>query len=153
MAHGRLQTAITRMFGIRHPILQGGLNYASSAELSAAVANAGGLGFVSALAQPSGSALRDEIRAARAMLLNDDGPDCPGALGVNLTMLPSSPDQEEKSYDEFVEAIIDEGITVVETSALLPSSSCRQSKRSSRHRPPPPPPSVGSTPPPPPPRR
>jgi nitronate monooxygenase len=108
-----LSTAITRMLGIRHPIIQGGLNYCGSAELSAAVANAGGLGLITALKQPTVLALREEIRRARVMLDTN----CVGTLGVNLTMLPEL--QNEASYDEYVTAIVGEGIQIVETSGLL----------------------------------
>ena len=80
----RLHTAITRMLGIRHPIIQGGMHYVGYAPLAAAVANAGGLGLITALTLPTPAALRDEIRAARSALY----PGCPGALGVNLTLLP-----------------------------------------------------------------
>jgi nitronate monooxygenase len=113
-----LNTSITRMLGIRHPIIQGGMNYAGSARLSAAVANAGGLGLISALTQPSGAALRSEIRAAREMI----APDGPGALGVNLSILPTKFEEERGLYDEYISAIIEEGVGVVETSGPRPPS-------------------------------
>jgi nitronate monooxygenase len=108
-----LNTRITRLLGIRHPIVQGGLNFVGSMGLSAAVANAGGLGLISALRQPSALALREEICSARAMLATN----CPGALGVNLTIVPEL--QQNVSCEECVAAIVDEGIQVVETSGLL----------------------------------
>ena len=108
-----LRTDITRLFGIRHPIVQGGLNYAGSAELSAAVANAGGLGMLSAHRQPSASALRAEIRRARAML----APDCPGDIGVNMTLLPEF--EERVDYGACIDTLGSEGVGVVETSGPL----------------------------------
>ena len=117
-----LTTPITRLLGIRHPVIQGGLNYCGSAGLSAAVANAGGLGLITALTQPSATALLDEIRAARAMLT----PDCPGALGVNLTILPTV---DAALCEELVATIIDQRIPVVETSGLPPGDLITELKR------------------------
>jgi NAD(P)H-dependent flavin oxidoreductase YrpB (nitropropane dioxygenase family) len=108
-----LRTPFTRLLGIRHPIVQGALNYAGSAGLSAAVANAGGLGIITAFRQSSADGLRNEIRAAQGMLL----PNCPGALGVNLSFLPTTIEQWQAEH--FLATIVDEGIQIVETSGLL----------------------------------
>ena len=108
-----LDTAITRLLGIRHPIIQGGMHYVGYAGLSAAVANAGGLGLITALTQPSADALRQEIRQAKGLL----SADCPGKVGVNLTILPMF---KEVNYDDFVSAIVEEGIDVVETAGRPP---------------------------------
>ena len=98
----RLNTSITRLFNIRHPIIQGGMHYVGYAPLAAAVANAGGLGLVTALTQPTPAELKAELEKAQALL----DPDCAGALGVNLTILPMF---KEVNYDEYVRVIIDAG--------------------------------------------
>ncbi len=104
-----MKTAITEMFGIEHPIIQGGMHYVGFAELAAAVSNAGGLGIITALTQPSASALADEIAKCRTMT---DKP-----FGVNLTFLPvvNSPD-----YPGMVKAILDGGVKAVETAGNNP---------------------------------
>ena len=104
-----LRTRITDAFGIDHPILQGGMQWVGRAELVSAVANAGALGMLTALTQPSPEALRDEIARTREMT---DRP-----FGVNLTILPSiSP----PPYAEYRAAIIEAGISVVETAGYKP---------------------------------
>jgi NAD(P)H-dependent flavin oxidoreductase YrpB (nitropropane dioxygenase family) len=99
-----LKTRITEMLGIEHPIVQGGMMHVGIAELASAVSNAGGLGLLTALSQPSPDALRDEIDRCRSMT---DKP-----FGVNLTVLPSinAPD-----YKAYAQAIIESGIKIVET--------------------------------------
>ena len=77
-----LRTRFTEAFGIEHPIVQGGMQWVGRAELVAAVANAGGLGFITALTQPTPDKLREEIARCRALT------DTP--VGVNLTILPAS---------------------------------------------------------------
>ena len=104
-----MKTRITELFGIQHPIIQGGMHYVGFAELAAAVSNAGGLGIITALTQPSAAALADEIAKCRDMT---DKP-----FGVNLTFLPvvNSPD-----YEGMVKAIIEGGVKVVETAGNNP---------------------------------
>jgi NAD(P)H-dependent flavin oxidoreductase YrpB (nitropropane dioxygenase family) len=104
-----MKTRITELFGIEHPIIQGGMHYVGFAELAAAVSNAGGLGIITALTQPSAAALADEIAKCRDMT---DKP-----FGVNLTFLPvvNAPD-----YEGMVKAIIEGGVTVVETAGNNP---------------------------------
>jgi len=104
-----MKTRITELFGIEHPIIQGGMHYVGFAELAAAVSNAGGLGIITALTQPSAAALADEIAKCRDMT---DKP-----FGVNLTFLPvvNSPD-----YEGMVKAIIEGGVKVVETAGNNP---------------------------------
>tara|TARA_R110002124_G_scaffold36740_3_gene118214 strand:- start:5830 stop:6810 length:981 start_codon:yes stop_codon:yes gene_type:complete len=104
-----MKTRITELFGIEHPIIQGGMHYVGFAELAAAVSNAGGLGIITALTQPSAAALADEIAKCRDMT---DKP-----FGVNLTFLPvvNSPD-----YEGMVKAIIDGGVKAVETAGNNP---------------------------------
>lgn len=104
-----MKTRITELFGIQHPIIQGGMHYVGFAELAAAVSNAGGLGIITALTQPSAAALADEIAKCNDMT---DKP-----FGVNLTFLPvvNSPD-----YEGMVKAIIAGGVKVVETAGNNP---------------------------------
>ncbi|HBL92381.1 MAG TPA: nitronate monooxygenase [Hyphomonas sp.] len=98
------KTRITELLDIEHPIVQGGMQSVGVAELASAVSNAGGLGLLTALTQPSPQALREEIERCRSMT---DKP-----FGVNLTVFPTmnSPD-----YAGYVKAIIDGGVTIVET--------------------------------------
>ena len=104
-----MQTLITEMFGIQHPIIQGGMHYVGFAELAAAVSNAGGLGIITGLTQRTPEALAAEIARCRTMT---DKP-----FGVNLTFLPtvSSPD-----YPGYIKAIIEGGVKAVETAGNNP---------------------------------
>jgi NAD(P)H-dependent flavin oxidoreductase YrpB (nitropropane dioxygenase family) len=104
-----LRTRFTEMFKIKHPIIQGGMQWVGRAELVAAVANAGGLGFITALTQPSASALRAEIERCQAMT---DKP-----FGVNLTILPTI---HPPPYAEYRNVIIESGVTIVETAGYKP---------------------------------
>ncbi len=106
-----MKTRITEMFGIEHPIIQGGMHYVGFAEMAAAVSNAGGLGIITALTQPSAAALAEEIAKCRAMT---DKP-----FGVNLTFLPvvNSPD-----YPGMVKAILEGGVKAVETAGNNPQA-------------------------------
>lgn len=104
-----LKTRITQLLGIEHPIVQGGMMWVGRAELASAVSNAGGLGVLTALTQPTPDDLRREIDRCRAMT---DKP-----FGVNLTILPSvSP----PPYAEYRQAIIDAGVRIVETAGHAP---------------------------------
>lgn len=98
------KTRITEMLEIEHPIVQGGMQSVGYAELASAVSNAGGLGILTALTQPSPQALREEIERCRAMT---DKP-----FGVNLTVFPTINPPDYKGY---AQAIIDGGVKVVET--------------------------------------
>ena len=104
-----MKTRITELFGIERPIIQGGMHYVGFAELAAAVSNAGGLGIITALTQPSSKLLAAEI--ARARTLTDK------PIGVNLTFLPvvNAPD-----YPGYIDAIIEGGVKVVETAGNNP---------------------------------
>ncbi|MDH6152033.1 MULTISPECIES: NAD(P)H-dependent flavin oxidoreductase [Paraburkholderia] len=104
-----MKTQITELFGIEHPIIQGGMHYVGFAELAAAVSNAGGLGIITALTQPSPEALTGEIRHCRNMT---DKP-----FGVNLTFLPA---RNPPDYLGYVRAIIDGGVKIVETAGNNP---------------------------------
>ena len=106
-----METAITRLFGITHPIIQGGMQWVGRAELTAAVSNAGALGILTALTQPSPEALYDEIKRTRGMT---DRP-----FGVNLTFLPTL---KPIPYEAYRDVIIDAGIKIVETAGNNPSA-------------------------------
>ncbi|MCH7910146.1 MAG: nitronate monooxygenase [Candidatus Hydrogenedentes bacterium] len=97
------------MFGIEHPIVQGGMQWVGRAELISAVANAGALGFLTALTQPTPEALEQEIARTRDMT---DKP-----FGVNLTILPSL---RKIPYDEYRDVIVRSGIKIVETAGYNP---------------------------------
>jgi nitronate monooxygenase len=105
-----MKTRITELFGIEHPIIQGGMHYVGFAELAAAVSNAGGLGTITGLTQPTAKDLANEIARCHDMT---DKP-----FAVNLTFLPSlaTPD-----YPGYVKAIIDGGVRIVETAGRDPS--------------------------------
>ncbi|RSU55137.1 NAD(P)H-dependent flavin oxidoreductase [Sphingobium yanoikuyae] len=104
-----LKTRFTELCGIEHPIVQGGMMWVGRAELAAAVSNAGGLGILTALTQPTPDDLRREIDRCRTMT---DKP-----FGVNLTILPSV---NPPPYAEYRQAIIDSGVTIVETAGHKP---------------------------------
>lgn len=104
-----LRTGFTEMFGIEHPIVQGGMMHVGRAELVAAVADAGGLGFITALTQPTPDDLRREIERTRELT---DKP-----FGVNVTILPSI---NPPPYEEYVRAIIESGVKIVETAGSNP---------------------------------
>jgi NAD(P)H-dependent flavin oxidoreductase YrpB (nitropropane dioxygenase family) len=104
-----MKTRITELLGIEHPIIQGGMHYVGFAELAAAVSNAGGLGIITGLTQQSAGDLANEIARCKDMT---DKP-----FGVNLTFLPSlsAPD-----YPGYIKAVIEGGVTVVETAGRNP---------------------------------
>jgi nitronate monooxygenase len=104
-----MKTQITELYGIEHPIIQGGMHYVGFAELAAAVSNAGGLGIITALAQPDPQALAREIRRCRE---RTDKP-----FGVNLTFLPA---RNPPDYPGYVHAIIDGGVKIVEIAGNNP---------------------------------
>jgi len=106
-----MKTRITELFGIEHPIIQGGMHYVGFAQLAAAVSNAGGLGVITGLTQKSPEALANEIAKCRELT---DKP-----FGVNLTFLPmiNSPD-----YPGYIKAIADGGVKVVETAGRSPEA-------------------------------
>jgi NADH:quinone reductase (non-electrogenic) len=105
----RLKTRFTELVGIEYPIVQGGMMWVGRAELASAVSNAGGLGILTALTQPTPEALRCEIDRCRSMT---DRP-----FGVNLTILPSV---KPPPYAAYRQAIIDSGIKIVETAGHNP---------------------------------
>ena len=104
-----LKTRFTELFGVEHPIAQGGMQWVGTTELVSAVANAGALGFLTALTQPTPEALAKEIARTRE---RTDKP-----FGVNLTILPSI---NPPPYAEYRRAIIESGVTIVETAGYKP---------------------------------
>lgn len=110
-----MRTRFTELFGIEHPVVQGGMQWVGRAPLVAAVAEAGGLGFITALTQPTPEDLRAEIRRCRE--LTDK------RFGVNLTILPTI---TPPPYDEYRQVIIDEGVPIVETAGANPAQHIEQ---------------------------
>ncbi|MEQ6434547.1 nitronate monooxygenase family protein [Comamonas sp. w2-DMI] len=104
-----MKTRITELFGIEHPIIQGGMHHVGLAELASAVSNAGGLGIITGLTQRTPELLAREIARCREMT---DKP-----FGVNLTFLPSV---NPPDYPGYVKAIIDGGVKIVETAGNNP---------------------------------
>ncbi len=104
-----MKNRVTEMLGIRYPIVQGGMMWVGRAELASAVSNAGGLGLLTALTQPTPEALALEIARCREMT---DQP-----FGVNLTILPSA---NPPPYEAYLNVIIDSGIKIIETAGSSP---------------------------------
>ena len=105
-----MKTRITELFGIQHPIIQGGMHYVGLAEMAAAVSNAGGLGIITGLTQGTPNRLAEEIERCKTMTAKP--------FGVNLTFLPSV---KPPDYPEFVRTIIDSGVTIIETAGNNPA--------------------------------
>ncbi|ARE37810.1 nitronate monooxygenase (plasmid) [Rhodococcus sp. BH4] len=105
-----LKTRFTEEFGVEHPVVQGGMMWVGRAELAAAVSEAGGLGIITALTQPTPEDLTAEIAKARALT---DKP-----IGVNLTLTLSI---NQPPYEQYRQAIIDSGVTIVETAGSNPA--------------------------------
>jgi nitronate monooxygenase len=106
-----MKTRITELFGIQHPIIQGGMHFVGFAEMASAVSNAGGLGIITGLTQRSPEALAAEIAKCRTMTNKP--------FGVNLTFLPSV---NPPDYPGYVKSIIDGGVKIVETAGNNPQA-------------------------------
>lgn len=104
-----MKTRITELLGIRHAILQGGMQWVGRAELAAAVSNAGGLGILTALTQPDPRALSREIARCREMTSEP--------FGVNLTMLPTA---SAPPYEAYLDAVLAARVPVLETAGNVP---------------------------------
>jgi NAD(P)H-dependent flavin oxidoreductase YrpB (nitropropane dioxygenase family) len=113
-----LKTRFTDLVGIEHPIVQGGMQWVGRAELAAAVSEAGGLGLITALTQPTPDALREEIARCRKLTSKP--------FGVNLTILPSI---TPPPYAEYRAAIIESGIKIVETAGNKPQEHVDEFKK------------------------
>src|SRR6059058_1390330 len=105
-----LKTRFTELVGVEHPIVQGGMQWVGRAELVAAVANAGALGCLTALTQPTPEDLAKEIARARELT---DKP-----FAVNLTILPT---MVTVPYDEYRQVIVESGVKIVETAGSNPA--------------------------------
>lgn len=104
-----LKTRLTELLGIEHPVVQGGMHHVGFAELAAAVSNAGGLGTVTALTQPTPEALRAEIRKTKALTSKP--------FAVNLTLLPAL---QPPDYGAYVRVVVEEGVKIAETAGRNP---------------------------------
>lgn len=104
-----MKTKITELFGIEHPIIQGGMHYVGFAELAGAVSEAGGLGIITGLTQRTPEALANEIKRCREITRKP--------FGVNLTFLPSVTPPD---YPGYIRAIVDGGVKIVETAGNNP---------------------------------
>jgi len=104
-----MKTRVTEMLGINYPIIQGGMQWVGRAELASAVSNAGGLGILTALTQETPMALAREIERCRDMTRKP--------IAVNLTILPTV---KPPPYAEYIAAIIDNGVKIVETAGSSP---------------------------------
>lgn len=105
-----IQTRVNEMLGIEHPIIQGGMQWVGTAELASAVSNAGGLGILTSLTQPSPEDLGKEIDRMREMT---DKP-----FGVNLTILPTI---TPPPYEEYLRVAVEKGVKIVETAGANPA--------------------------------
>ena len=105
-----LSTRFTDLLGIEHPVVQGGMMWVGRAELAAAVSEAGGLGIITALTQPTPADLVTEIARARELTSRP--------IGVNLTILPSI---TPPPYEEYVRAVVDSGVDIIETAGANPA--------------------------------
>ncbi|SEB45297.1 2-nitropropane dioxygenase precursor [Tenacibaculum sp. MAR_2009_124] len=104
-----MKTKFTEMFGVEHPIMQGGMHYVGFAELAAAVSNAGGLGTITALTQRTPDDLAKEIEKCHQLT------DKPFAVNVTILPMVNTPD-----YPGYLKAIIEGGVKIVETAGRSP---------------------------------
>ncbi|KAI7539459.1 2-nitropropane dioxygenase [Hortaea werneckii] len=111
-------TALTRKLGIRVPVVQGGMQWVGYAEMASAVSNAGGLGILTALTQPTPEDLRKEIRRCKSMTKSP--------FAVNLTLLPA---MVPPDYGAYAQVVLDEGIRIVETAGNSPGPIIKQLKQ------------------------
>lgn len=112
-----MKTRVSELLGTRYPIIQGGMMWVGRAELASAVSNAGGLGVLTALTQPTPEALAQEIARCRSMT---DQP-----FGVNLTILPSA---KPPPYEAFLDAALDSGVRILETAGNNPKEFIAKAK-------------------------
>jgi NAD(P)H-dependent flavin oxidoreductase YrpB (nitropropane dioxygenase family) len=118
-SHSLTRNTLT-LFRLTVPVVQGGMQWVGYAELASAVSNAGGLGIITALTQPTPEDLRKEIQKCKKMTNKP--------FGVNLTLLPSI---NPPDYPAYAQAIIDEGIRIVETAGNSPGPIIKQLKAAS----------------------
>jgi NAD(P)H-dependent flavin oxidoreductase YrpB (nitropropane dioxygenase family) len=113
------ETRLTKLLGIKYPIIQGGLQWLATAQLASAVSEAGGLGIIASLSFPDQDSLRKEIRRIREMTKNP--------FGVNLPMLPEL--TKDDRTEEILEILLEEGVPVVETAGRSPEPFVQKIKR------------------------
>src|SRR5882724_4694342 len=114
----RLKTRVTEMLGIEYPIIQGGMQWVGRAEFVSAVSNAGGLGVLTALTQPTPESLATEIARCRTMTSKP--------FGVNLTLLPSI---NPPPYEKYLDVILESGIKILETAGNNPKEFIAKAKK------------------------
>jgi nitronate monooxygenase len=112
-----IDNRVTRLLGIRYPIVQGGMQWVGRAELAAAVSNAGGLGLLTALTQPTPEALGLEIERCRSMTGQP--------FGVNLTILPAT---TPPPYEAYLDVVIGTGVKILETAGNNPKAFIAKAK-------------------------
>ena len=110
-----IKTKLTELLGIEHPIVQGGMHYVGYAEMASAVSNAGGMGIITALTQPTPEALRAEIQKCKTMTQKP--------FGVNVTILPMLIPAD---YDAYIAACCDEKVACVEITGGNPKEYVKQ---------------------------
>ena len=113
-----MKTRITERLGIRYPIIQGGMMWVGTAEMAAAVSNAGGLGTLTALTQPTPDALSAEIERCRAMTQRP--------FAVNLTILPAA---SPPPYEAYLDAALAAGVRIIETAGNSPKAFIEKIKK------------------------
>jgi len=112
-----VRTRITELLGIRYPIIQGGMQWVGRAELASAVSNAGGLGILTALTQPTPEALGEEIERCRKLTSEP--------FGVNLTILPAI---KPPPYEKYLDVILESGVKILETAGNNPKEFIAKAK-------------------------
>ena len=117
MSAPAMKNRVTALLGTRYPIVQGGMQWVGRAEMAAAVSNAGGLGVLTALTQPTPEALAEEIERCRRLT---DAP-----FGVNLTILPTA---SPPPYEAYLDAAIQGGVKVLETAGRSPKEFIEKAK-------------------------
>jgi putative enoyl-[acyl-carrier-protein] reductase II len=113
------ETRLTRLLGIKYPIIQGGIQWLATAQLASAVSEAGGLGIITSRSFPDQETLRKEIRRLKEMTEKP--------FGVNLSMLPEL--TEEERTEEILQVIIEESVPVVETAGGSPEPFIQKLKK------------------------
>ncbi|MDY6820680.1 MAG: nitronate monooxygenase [Deferribacterota bacterium] len=111
-------TRVCKELGIKYPIIQGGMMWVSTAKLSGAVSNAGGLGIITALTFDSPKGLEQEIKKLREIT---DKP-----FGVNVTLLPTL---KPINYDDYIDVIVNEDVKIVETAGYNPEKYINRLKK------------------------
>ncbi|KAJ1027034.1 hypothetical protein NDA18_003054 [Ustilago nuda] len=115
-----LVTPLTEKLGLRVPLVQGGMQWVGTPALAAAVSNAGALGTLTALTQPSPEALRRAIRETKSLISEDirkERENHYGSFAVNITLLPSI---NPPDYVGFAKAALEEGVRLFETAGNNP---------------------------------